>query len=120
MMEADISEICSAVEGYFDGLRRGDAVQLRHVFDPQAQIVGYYHDSFFRQSMDEWMLEVEGSPKPSDQSESSSMSIITMDIADTVAVVRTSVLYLGLRFSDILTLVKLDGWKITHKAYSHK
>jgi hypothetical protein len=119
-MHAQIPGICNAVEGYFDGLYRGDTAKLRSVFDPQAQVIGYYHGSPFRQTMDEWMLEVQGSPKPIEQGEAFDMSMVNVDISDTVAVVRTSVLYVGLQFTDLLTLVNLDGWKITHKAYCHK
>ena len=119
-MQAQVTGICSAVETYFQGLHRGDTALIRSVFDPEAQVVGYYHGSLYRQSMDEWMLELQDLPKPNDQGEAFDMTMQNIELSDSVAVVRTSVLYMGLRFTDLLTLVNVDGWKITHKAYCHK
>ena len=48
------------------------------------------------------------------------MRIVAIDLTGRVATVRTVALYQGLRFTDYLTLAKIeDQWKIVNKAYRH-
>ena len=115
-----LSEIMRTMELYFEAAYTGNTTQLRSIFDSAAHIIGYDHGTFTRQTLDEWMLEIQGLPKPSEQGEPFDMKVVTVDASDTVALVKTSELYMGLRFNDFMTLVKFeDGWKITHKAFRH-
>jgi hypothetical protein len=64
------------------------------------------------------MSEVEGFNKTS--GEAFDMRTILIDVTTRIAIVKAAVLYLGLRFSDYLTLAKLaNKWCIVHKAYEH-
>ena len=49
------------------------------------------------------------------------MRIVATEITARVAMVKVAVLYLGLRFTDYLTLLDVGGsWKIVHKSYVHE
>jgi hypothetical protein len=116
-----LSEITRTVETYFKGLHEGDATHLRSTFDSAAHVVGFYQGALTRQTLEEWIVEIEGLPKPHEKGDPFDMQIVTVDLADTTAFVKTSLLYMGLRFTDVMTLIKFeDGWKVTHKAYSHE
>jgi hypothetical protein len=91
----DVSAIGETVNAFFAGMHTGDTERLQAAFHPAANLFGYYMGDLCQQSLGDWMEEVEGSPKP-------------------------SALYQGLRFTDYLTLAKIeDQWKIVNKAYHH-
>jgi hypothetical protein len=49
------------------------------------------------------------------------MRIVMVDQVAEEAFVKVEDLYMGLRFTDYLTLMKVDGtWKIVNKAYRHE
>ena len=51
--------------------------------------------------------------------QANSGSIVSLDIAGSAALAKTKIEYLGVRYTDYLSLLKLDGeWKIIAKVYS--
>ena len=112
--------IGQTVQLYFEGMHRGDTQRLRQAFRPDACLDGYYQGEYARLSLDEWLAEVEGLPKPSEQGEPFDMCIVAIDVSGRIAAVKVVVLYLGLRFTDYLSLVQFEAsWRIVHKAYRH-
>jgi protease I len=110
--------IGKTMQDYFDGMHFGETRRLRKAFHPDAYLFGYYHGEFSRISLEEWMTEVEATPKPSESGEVFDMRIVSMDITGRTAVVRVSLLYTGLRYIDYLSLMQFDdSWKIIHKTY---
>jgi len=117
----EIVAIGQTVQTYFEGMHFGDTQRLREVFRPEAFLFGYYQGAFSRISLDEWMTEVEGMPKPSETGEVFDMRIVALDITGHCATVKVDLLYAGLRFTDYLTLMQFDGsWKVINKAYHHE
>jgi hypothetical protein len=115
-----LTSISNTVQRYFEGMHFGDASRLRDAFHADAFLVGHYQGAFTRQSLDEWISEVDGLPKPHEQGEPFDMKIIATDVTGRAASVKVAVLYMGLRFTDYLTLMEIgDGWKVMHKAYHH-
>jgi protease I len=116
----ELLAINKTVQDYFEGMYYGDPARLGLAFHPQAFLFGYYHGEFSHDSLEAWMQEVLNTPKPSESGEPFDMRIVATDLTGQVAQVKVAVLYLGLRFTDYLTLVKFgDGWKIVNKAYQH-
>ena len=112
--------IATAVQTYFEGMHFGDPQRLRAVVHADAFVTGYYHGDYTRQSLAEWLVEVEATKRPSESGEPFDMHIVSVDVSTQIAVVKVAVLYLGLRFTDYLTLADLDGgWRIVHKSYVH-
>ena len=116
----ELSAIAATVNDFFVGMHTGDVDRLRSAFHPDAYLFGYYQGSFSRISLEEWMEEVRGEPKPSESGEQFDMRIVAVDVTGKVATVKTATLYLGLHFTDYLTLIQFDDhWKIVNKAYHH-
>ena len=116
----ELSAIGATVNDFFVGMHTGDVDRLRSAFHPDAYLFGYYQGSFSRISLEEWMEEVRGEPKPSESGEQFDMRIVAVDVTGKVATVKTATLYLGLHFTDYLTLIQFDDhWKIVNKAYHH-
>jgi hypothetical protein len=116
----ELDAISQTVQVYFEGMHDGDTARLRSVFHPDACLFGYYQGVFSRMSLEEWMTEVEGMPKPSAEGEPFDMNVVATDVTGRCASVKVALLYAGLRFTDYLTLLKFDdAWKIVNKAYHH-
>jgi hypothetical protein len=116
----ELLTIGETVQTYFEGMHHGDVGRLRAVVHSDAFVAGYYQGTYTRQSLTEWMTEVEGLDKPAESGEAFDMRIVSIDISARVAMVKVAVLYLGLRFTDYLTLAKItEQWSIVHKAYVH-
>ncbi|CAB3743594.1 nuclear transport factor 2 family protein [Paraburkholderia rhynchosiae] len=117
----ELSAIGKTIQDYFDGMHLGDTKLLRMAFHPHAYLFGYYQGPFSRFSLEEWMEEVESTPKPAESGEAFDMRIVSTDVTGRVAMTKVVVLYEGLRFTDYLTLIKFeDDWKIINKAYHHE
>ena len=118
---SELNAIGRTIQDYFDGMHLGDTTRLRRAFHPDAYLFGYYQGSFSRFSLEDWMTEVESTPKPAESGEAFDMRIVSTDVTGRVAMVKVAVLYEGLRFTDYLTLMKFDDdWKIINKAYHHE
>jgi hypothetical protein len=116
----ELVSIGKTVQSYFEGMHHGDTARLRSVFHADAYLFGYFQGAFSRMSLDEWMTEVEGMAKPSDEGEPFDMIVVATDVTGRCASVKVALLYAGLRFTDYLTLLKFDdAWKIVNKAYHH-
>ncbi|AYC31532.1 nuclear transport factor 2 family protein [Pseudomonas cavernae] len=116
----DLTAIGETVHTYFEGMHLGDTARLRQAFHPQAFLFGYFNDAFCHDSLDAWMREVESTPKPAENGEPFDMRIVATDVTGRVATVKVAALYLGLRFTDYLTLAQFgERWQIVNKAYHH-
>ena len=115
---ADLERIAQTIQYYFDGMYHRDLVRLRKAFHPQAYLFGYRQEECLHVSVDEWLKMVESRPVPADSGEPYDMHIISTDVTGAVATVKVADLYQGLRFTDYLTLLKMDAnWVIVNKAF---
>ena len=114
----DLSEydaIASVVQHYIDGGKTGQSAEMKKAFHPDATIFGYVGAELFAgpiQQLYDWndqngpATELEG-------------RIASIDIIETVATVRLELdNWTGHRFTDLFTLLKVDGqWKIINKVF---
>ena len=120
-MQVDWAGIEEAIQLYFDGLYHSDVEKLKQAFHPSAQVIGHFQGPFAVMSLDDFLGVVGGTPPPSESGEAYDMKIVMVDQVAEEAVVKVEDLYMGLRFTDYLTLMKIDGtWKIINKAYRHE
>ena len=117
---AEWDAIQPAIQNYFDGLYHSDLDKLKAAFHPQAQVIGHFQGSFGAMTLDQFLGVVGQTPAPSQSGEEYDMKTVSVDVDGEVASVKVVDLYLGLRFIDVLTLMKVeDSWVIINKAYRH-
>ena len=107
--------IIKVVEQYLDGAKSGRGNDMKPAFHKDATVFGYVGTDLFAgpiQNLFAW--NDENGPATELQSR-----IASIDLVDTVATVRLELdNWTGHRFTDLFTLLKLDGeWKIMNKVF---
>ncbi len=107
--------IANVVQQYIDGARSGKGEDMRPAFHKDATIFGYVGPDLFAgpiQQLFDW--NDENGPATGLQAH-----IASIDLIDTAATVRLELDdWTGLRFTDLFTLLKVDGeWKIMNKVF---
>lgn len=107
--------IASTVQHYIDGGKSGRTEEMKRAFHPDATIFGYIGADLFAgpiQKLFDW--NDQNGPASELQGR-----IASIDITETVATVRLELEnWSGHRFTDLFTLLKVDGeWKIMNKVF---
>ena len=107
--------IAKAVQHYIDGAKSGRGDDMKPAFHKDATIFGYVGADLFAgpiQQLFAW--NDENGPATGLQAR-----IASIDLIDTVATVRLELdNWTGSRFTDLFTLLKVDGeWKIMNKVF---
>lgn len=107
---------------YFDGLHHGDTAILRRVFHPAAQYACATDGNLLQLRMDEYFPIVDRRPSPASRGEARSDRIVSIGFAGPVtAFARVECSIAPKAFTDLLTLVKLDGrWQILAKVFHYE
>jgi len=111
----DYDAITEVVQHYIDGARSGKGSDMKPAFHKDATIFGYVGPDLFAgpiQLLFDW--NDENGPASGLQAR-----IASIDIIDTVATVRLELDdWTGHRFTDLFTLLKVDGqWQIMNKVF---
>ena len=116
----ELSLVRAAVQDYFEGMYRGDVDRLSRAFHPNAMLYGYRDGTFTELHMDEWLDRVAKRSIPAQTGEPFDMTIESIDLTGNVGNVKVRDLYMGLRFTDYLNMVKFEGrWQIVNKTFHH-
>ncbi len=107
--------IAKVVQHYIDGAKSGRGDDMKPAFHKDATIFGYVGADLFAgpiQQLFDW--NDKNGPAAELQA-----SIASIDLVDTVAAVRLELAnWTGSRFTDMFTLLKVDGeWKIMNKVF---
>ena len=107
--------IANVVQHYLNGAKSGKGADMKPAFHEDATIFGYVGGELFAgpiQKLFDW--NDENGPATGLQSR-----IAGIDVAGTVATVRLELdNWTGHRFTDLFTLLKVDGeWKIMNKVF---
>ena len=107
--------ITRTIQHYLDGARSGRGEDMRPAFHPDATIFGYVGPDLFAgpiQGLFDW--NDENGPAKDVQAR-----IASIEISGTVAVARLEIdNWTGHRFTDLFTLLKVDGaWKVMNKVF---
>jgi hypothetical protein len=104
---------------YFDGLHHSDTQRLRAVFHPQAIYASASDGALLRRTMAEYFAVVDQRPSPASRNEARADGILAIEFAGPVTGFARVVCAIGpKRFTDLLTLVFLDGrWQIIAKIF---
>jgi putative lumazine-binding protein len=115
---ANLSEydaIVKTVQHYIDGAKSGRGAEMKPAFHQDATIFGYVGADLFAgpiQQLFDW--NDQNGPATGLQAR-----IASIDIVNTIATVRLELdNWTGHRFTDLFTLLKVDGgWKIMNKVF---
>jgi hypothetical protein len=109
--------IRAVIHLYVDGMAFANEPALRKAFHPRASIIGNYQGAVEWMTRDEFITAIasEGSAPPGTQP---LMEVESIDIEGDAASVKVADEFAGMRFSDYLSLLKIDGrWTIVNKVY---
>ncbi len=112
---SEYDAIAKVVQHYIDGGRSGKGDDMKPAFHEDATIFGYAGADLFAgpiQRLFDWVDE-------NDPAKELQARIASIDLIDTVATVRLELdNWNGSRFTDLFTLLKVDGeWKIMNKVF---
>ena len=111
----DYDAIVHTVQHYIDGARAGSGKVMKKAFHADAAIFGYGAEGLFAAPIQELFDRVDTTgPAPDTRA-----NIVAIDLCETVATVRLELdEWAGRRFTDMFTLLKVDGrWTIMNKVF---
>ena len=111
--------VSAVLADYFEGLYRSDTTLLRRAFHPRALYACATDGTLLRLDMDEYFPVVDKRPSPASRGDPRADRIVSIDfIGPVTAVARVECAIPPKRFSDVLTLVFVDGrWQIISKVF---
>jgi Putative lumazine-binding len=118
-MENEYLQVAEVLSTYFDGLYHSDTQRLRRVFHPRAHYVCATEGTLTYRTMDEYFPIVDRRPSPESRGEARADKIVSIEFAGPVtAFARVNCAIGPKHFTDLLTLVRLDGrWQIISKVF---
>ncbi|MEQ8346013.1 MAG: nuclear transport factor 2 family protein [Sneathiellaceae bacterium] len=112
-------EVAAVLSLYFDGLYHSDTARLRRAFHPLAHYVCATEGSLTHLTMPDYFPIVDRRPSPASRGEERRDEIVSIAFAGPVTATARVQCAIGPRhFTDLLTLIRLDGrWQIISKVF---
>ena len=112
---ADYDLITRTIQHYIDGARSGRGDDMKPAFHPGATVFGYVGDELFAGPIEQLFVWNDQNGPATDLGP----QIVSIDLIGTVATVRLELgNWTGHRFTDLFTLLKVDGqWKVINKVF---
>lgn len=113
----DKEDINLVIRNYVVGMVSADETLLRQAFHPSCYIIGHYHGELEWLSLDDFVsaIKAEG---PAANDVKPFWEIQSVDITGDAAAVKIVDDYIGMRFTDYLSLLKINNrWVIVNKLY---
>lgn len=109
------------VRDYLDGMVFANAEQLRRAFHPKAHIIGHWAGGLEWSTLEEFIASCEKAGS-APANEPYYWEILSADVTGDMALIKLTDDYLGVRFTDFLSLLNEDGsWQIVNKTfYAHQ
>lgn len=118
--QQEIVAVQAVINDYFQGVFTGDLVLLRNAFHPECKLRGEINGESYFKSLEEYLSGVANRTSPTELGESFNMKIISIDLLETMAVVKLHLPMLGYNYFDFLSLMKINGqWVIVNKLFIH-
>jgi hypothetical protein len=104
------------LELYLKGHATGDGEYFRRAFHPDAKIQGNREGKLYSRTREEFAAGAPG--KPADDEALRKRRIVSVDVVDDAAFAKIELDYPKVKFTDYMTLLKVDGeWRIMSKVY---
>jgi hypothetical protein len=112
----DFVAIAETVQTYVEGMCGADETKLRAAFHPKAPVIGHLEGELEWDSLDEFIEAVKSVVETPDPNPS--WTLQSVDIVGDTAVARAATAVAGMRFTDTLSLLRVEGnWVIVAKTY---
>ncbi len=120
-MNSEFDAIGALIQDYFDGVHHSDTQRLRKIFHPRAHYVCVTDGTLIYYTMDEYFPIVDARPSPASRNEPRQDRILAIEFAGPVtARVSVNCAISPKFFTDLLTLIKIDGrWQIISKVFHY-
>ncbi len=105
-----------AIEHYFRGHATGQGEHFRKVFHPEAKLFAVREGKFWQLTSEEYIARAPG--KASADEAQRKRSVESVDVSGNAAVAKVVLDYPNVKFTDYMSLLKIDGeWKIINKTF---
>jgi hypothetical protein len=106
----------AALDLYLKGQATGDGEYYRRAFHPDAKIQGNRDGKLVSRTREEFAAGAGGQPAADEAQRK--RRIVSVDVVDDAAFAKLELDYPKVKFTDYMTLLKVDGeWKIMSKVY---
>jgi hypothetical protein len=113
---AEDAAVRAAIEHYFQGHATGDGAHFRKVFHPESKLVFIRDGKYASRTSEEYIAGAPG--KPAEDEAQRKRTINWIDVTGDTAVVKLTLTYPAVTFTDYMALLKIDGeWKIVNKMF---
>ena len=118
-MKSALDEVAALLQMYVDGLYHSDTQRLRQVFHPDAIYATASEGALRSMRMDAYFPMVDQRPSPASKGDARYDRILSIEFVGPVtAMAKVECAILPRHFTDLLTLVKVDGrWQIIAKVF---
>ena len=114
--DAEETAVRQAIEHYFRGHATGQGEHFRKVFHPESKLFAVRDGKFWQLTSEEYISRSPG--KPAEDEAQRKRSIESVDITGNAAVAKVVLDYPSVKFTDYMSLLKIDGeWKIVNKTF---
>lgn len=121
-MKAAFADVETVLGAYFEGLYHSDTAILRRVFHPAALYACATDGSLLTMHMEEYFPVVDKRPSPASRGDARTDRIVAIEFVGPVtALARVQCSILPKHFTDLLTLVFVDGrWQVISKVFHYE
>jgi len=117
--KSEFAQIMETVTLYYDGHYYGDLEKLKKAFHANCYIVGHFENDLEYLLRDAYLDYIREQKPPAELGHAYQVNVVSIEITGTAAVVKVADEYLGYRYTDYLSMIKIDDqWVIVCKAYN--
>jgi len=112
----DLAAITLALDNYLDGIYTGDIKKLVKVYDAHALVLGDVNGVPYFKTLDQYLDGVKNRQSVKDSGKPFNGTIISIDVINSIAVVKLHVKMYDFNYHEFLSFHKLDKqWLIVNK-----
>jgi Putative lumazine-binding len=117
IMSSEQAAAMSPLQDYIRAQETGNSDFVRRAFDKDAKVTGYMGGKMIAWSVDEYAARFSGKPAVDEAQRKRSIEIL--DLTADAAVGKVVLDYPTVKFTDYMSLLKIDGvWKIANKSFN--
>ena len=112
-----VEALLAVAADYVEGMVEGDERKLRRAFHPRASSIGHFDGGTEWDDLDAFVAGCKANAAPPENG-AADWRLLSLEVTGDTAVMKLEDTYLGLRFTDTLTLMLHDGrWQIVAKVF---